>query len=75
MQHRNGNEGSMQEILRFAQSSEGKKLIQSLQQKGGEELQHAVTKASSGDYSQARQTITALLDTPEAKRLLEQLGR
>lgn len=75
MQHRNGNEDSMQELLRFAHSPEGKKLIRSLQQKGGEELQQAVAKASSGDYSQAQQAITALLDTPEAKRLLEQLGR
>lgn len=75
MQYPNGNDSSLQEIMRFARSPEGKKLVQSLQQKGGDELQQAITKASSGDYSQAKQAISALLDTPEAKRLLEQLGR
>lgn len=71
----NQNDRSMQDILRFARSPEGKKLIHSLQQKGGDELQQAISKASAGDYSQAKQAITALLDTPEARKLLEQLGR
>lgn len=75
MQNQNQNERAMQDIMRFARSTEGKKLIQSLQQKGGDELQQAIQRASSGDYSQAKQAIASLLDTPEAKRLIAEFGR
>lgn len=70
----NGNP-SMQEILKMAQSPAGQQLIQMLQQSGGQELQQAMEKAAAGDYSQAKQAITSLLNDPEAKKLLEQLGR
>lgn len=66
---------SMQEILRMAQSPAGQQLIRMLQQSGGTELQQAMEKAAAGDYTQAKQAITSLLKDPEAKKLMEQLGR
>lgn len=74
-QNINPNDLSIQEAMRLASSPAGKKLLQLLQQNGGDELRQAVSKASSGDYTQAKQAIHALLDNPEAKKLLEQLGR
>lgn len=66
---------SMQELLRMAQSPAGQKLIQMLQQNGGEGLQQALSKAASGDYSDAKQAIADLMKDPEAKKLIGQLGR
>ena len=37
-------------------------------------MQTALAKASAGDYTQAKQSIAALLDNEEAKALLAQLG-
>lgn len=77
MQNQNNDpkDKSIQEAMRLAKSPAGQQLLQMLQQNGGDELRQAIAKASAGDYAQAKQTITALLDTPEAKKLLEQLGR
>ena len=44
-----------------------------LQRSGGEDLQNAVAKASSGDYREAKRTLSALLSTPEAQALLKQM--
>lgn len=62
------------ELLRLAQSPAGQKLLTLLQTSGGSQLEAAVEKASQGDYSQAREQLSSLLDTPEAKKLLKQLG-
>lgn len=69
------NDLPIQQIMQLASSPTGKKLIQLLQQNGGEELQQAMSKASAGDYTQAKQAIAGLMDSPEVKKLLEQLGR
>lgn len=71
----NFNDPSMETIMQLAKSPAGQQLISLLQQTGGEELRQAMAKASAGDYTQAKQAITALMNNPEAKKLLEQLGR
>ena len=71
----NQNNPSMQDIMRLAQSPAGQQLIRMLQQSGGQELKQAMDKAAAGDYSTAKETISALMNDPEAKKLLEQLGR
>ena len=63
----------MSELFRLAQSPAGQQLITLLQRTGGNELQNAVAKASSGDYEQAKQTLSSLLASPEAQALLKQL--
>lgn len=62
------------ELLRIAKSPAGQKLLTLLQQSGGSQLETAMEKAAHGDYSLAKQELAALLDTPEAKRLLGELG-
>ena len=64
----------LSKLMQLARSQAGQLLIALLQQNGGEALQNALTKASAGDYSQAQQTLSQLLEDPQAKQLLSQLG-
>lgn len=64
---------NMSEILRLAQSPAGQQLIALLQRNAGDHLQSAVAKASAGDYEQAKQALSSLLEDPEAQTLLKQL--
>ena len=66
---------AMQEAMRLAQTSAGQQLLGILQRSGGEELRQAMEKAAAGDYTQAKQTLSVLLESEECKKLLEQLGR
>lgn len=68
-------EYSTQELLKLAKSPTGQQLLNTLQQKGGDELRLAMSKAAEGDYTQAKQAISALMENPEVKKLLDQLGR
>lgn len=63
------------EVMRLAASPAGKKLISLLQGSHGEEMNAAMSSAAKGDYRQAKDTISAFLETPEAKALMEQLRR
>ena len=69
------NNPSMQELMRMAQSPAGQQLLQMLQQKGGKELQDAMAKAAAGDFEQAKQAVSSLLQNQDAQKLLDQLGR
>lgn len=61
--------------MRLAKSPAGQQLLAMLQQTDSTQLQQAVQQASMGEYSQAGQTLQALLSTPEAQKLLKELGR
>lgn len=75
MQNKPDSSLDMAQAMRMAQSPAGRELIGKLQQKGGDQLRQAMEKAAAGDYTQARQTISALLDSPDMQKLLQQLGR
>ena len=66
---------SMQDAMRLVQTPAGQKLIQMLQQNGGDSLHAAIEQAAAGNYTQAKQVISDLMNNPEAKKLIEQLGR
>ena len=66
---------TMQELFRIINSPAGQQLITMLQKTGGNDLQNAIGKAAGGDFEEARKAVSALLKDPEAKKLLEQLGR
>ena len=63
----------LDQLRKLAQSPAGKQLIRMLQQQGGSQLQTAVQKASAGDYSQAMQALSGLLESPEARKLIKEL--
>lgn len=65
---------TIQQAMKIAQTPEGQQLIQMLQSTGGADLQKAMTKASGGDYAAAKQALSAILNNPEAQKLLRQLG-
>lgn len=65
---------SMEEIMRMAKSPAGQQLIAMLRQTDNAKLEQAVSQAKTGDYAQAGQTLSAMLSTPEAQRLMKELG-
>ena len=65
----------MLEAMKIAATPAGRQLMALLLKQGGNDLQNAMEKAAAGDISQAQKAIASLLDNPEAKKLLEQLGR
>lgn len=64
----------LSKAYQLAQSPAGQQLLTLLQRTGGQELQKALAQASAGDISQAQKTLSALMDTPEARKLLQELG-
>ena len=67
-------EFSMDEIMRLAKSPAGQQLIAMLQQEDSTKLQQAVTQAQTGNLSQAGQTLSSFLSSPEAQQLIKKLG-
>ena len=65
---------SMEDVMRIAKSPAGQQLMALLQQKDSAALAKASAQAKSGNYSQAGQTLSALLTSPEAQKLMKELG-
>ena len=65
---------SMEEVMRLAKSPAGQQLLAMLQQQDNAKLEQAVSQAKTGDYAQASQTLGAMLSSPEAQRILKELG-
>ena len=72
---KNSDNFSMQEAIRLAQSEAGQQLLAMLRAQNGDVLNKAMDQAAAGDYSQARQTLSALLASPQVRAMLEQMGR
>ena len=68
---KNSQNFSMDEVKKFAQSPAGQQLMSMLQQQNGE----AVRQAQAGNYDEAMKQLSGFLQTPEAQRLLKDLGR
>lgn len=65
---------AIRQAMNLAQSPQGQQLIKMLQAKGGSDLQKAMNKATSGDYSAAKETLGGILKDPSVRELLQQLG-
>ena len=65
---------SMEDIMRLAKSPAGQQLMAMLQQGDKTQLQHAMSQAKGGDYTSAGQTLSDMLSSPEAQKLLKELG-
>lgn len=65
---------SMEEIKQMAQSPAGQQLLALLRQNDPARLQQAVTQATGGNYAKAGETLRSLLSSPEAQKLLKDLG-
>ena len=71
---KNSEDFSMEEAMKIANSPAGQQLIAMLQQSNSSQLQKAMELAGKGDMQQASQMMGSLLSSPQAKKLLEELG-
>ena len=62
------------EIIRFAQSQEGRKLLAMLKSADGAALDKVVAAAKTGDFSGAQAALSSVLTDPKAQELMKQLG-
>ena len=72
---KNSQNFSMQEAMRLAKTDAGQQLLAMLQAQNSDSLKQAMNHASKGDYDQLKQTLAPMLSSPEAQKLLSQLGR
>ena len=65
---------SMEQAKQLMKSPAGQQLLQLLRQQDSSSLQKAADLASSGNYQAAGQTLSRLLSSPEAQKLMKELG-
>lgn len=75
MEQKNYGADPIAQAKMLAGTPAGQELIRLLQQSGGTDLKKAMEQAAAGDFTRAKDTLSTLLDTPEAKKLMQQLGR
>ncbi len=68
------NEQAIREAMRLAKTPAGQQLLNMLQQNSSEDLRRAMEKAATGDMSQAKLAVSAMLKDPQVQKLLEQMG-
>lgn len=71
----NFDELSIREAMRLANTEAGQQLLSMMKSSDPKKLQQAADEAAAGNYEQLKQTMSAFLSSPEARSLLEQLGR
>ena len=67
-------EQAIQDAMRIAQSQSGKQLLNRLKQNNGDALNQAMQYASSGNYAMAQKLIQSMLDDPETRKMIQNLG-
>ena len=65
---------SIHQAKRLARTPEGQQLMHMLQQGDQDRLQTAMAEAASGNYKAAGDILGSLLSSPEAQKLIRQLG-
>ena len=65
---------SMQDVMRLAGTPAGQKLLDHLHKKNEKQLQMAIAHAVSGNWEQAKQLLSGLINDPEAQKLIRELG-
>ena len=65
---------SIQDILRIAQTPEGKKLISAMTSRNDPNGKQAMERAAAGDYAPAKELLSQILTPEEIQTLLGRLG-
>ena len=65
---------AMQEAKKLAANPQAKEFVRQLQQKDPQLVQTLLQQAAAGNFSQAKQMLTALLEDPQTRVILESLG-
>ena len=66
---------SHSDVQRVLGSDSGKKLLALLNQDGGQALRQAAEALKQGNYAQAQQLLSPIMDTKEAAQLVEALNQ
>ncbi len=66
---------SMQEVMRFAKSPAGQKLLTALRSTGGEQVDKIKQLSSEGNYTQAQAALSEILKNPQVQSILKEMGR
>ena len=70
---KNSQNFSMQEALRLANSDAGQRLLALLRQSNDPGLRQALSEAAGGDYAKAKDSLAALMASPQIRQLLKEL--
>lgn len=65
---------SMEQAMALAKSPAGRQLLNILRQKGGQDLAKAENLATAGDMDGAKKALSSLLEDPQVRKLLKDLG-
>lgn len=71
----NTNDPMIRNAMKIAGTPQGQQFISLLRSSSGKALDIALNKAAVGDYTDMQKLLSGILDKPEAKELLKQLGR
>lgn len=71
----NSQDFSIEEAARLAQTPAGQRLLAILRSADPDQLQQIADQASAGDYAHANQILRDILSSPEARKILNTLGR
>ena len=71
---KNSGDFSMEDALQFANSPTGKQLLSLLRNADNSALQTAIRQASDGNYRQAKDTLSAILDGEKIQKILKSEG-
>ena len=67
-------EPNLQQLMQLANSPLGQQLLQRLKEQNDTALHSAAEMASSGNITQAKALLQTMLQDPEVKNILQQLG-
>ena len=65
---------SKEDVMRMASSPAGQQLLAMLRQGDSVKLEQVIAQAKAGDFSKASQTLSGMLSSPEAQKLMKDLG-
>ena len=65
---------SKDDVMRMASSPAGQQLLAILRQGDSAKLEQVIAQAKAGDFSKASQTLSGMLSSPEAQKLMKELG-
>ena len=72
---KNSQDFSMEDAAQLAQTPAGQRLLSILRSADPQLLQQIADQASAGNYEDANQNLRKLLSSPEARKILNSLGR
>lgn len=71
----NEKNAAIQEAMRLAQTEAGQQLLAMLKQGDNQKIQQAMASFSAGKQEEAKKLLADVLSTPQARRLMEQMGK